>query len=164
MWFRDVAGTNVHVDYPLKLTQDANGAFAFRQQCLRGSPLFGHRLDQGVFSDRRRHDVQTAFGNQGNTHNYSFTVELHTTFIYHGRRVLPFSAVTTTCSSSSTRSSQINLGGIHGPGNGRRAAIDSLGLTKEQEYPLDFFYAERHVTGSNLLVTTSLGLKPAIVN
>jgi len=42
--------------------------------------------------------------------------------------------------------------------------IDSLGLTKEQEYPLDFFYAERHVTGSNLLVTTSLGLKPAIVN
>ena len=37
-------------------------------------------------------------------------------------------------------------------------AIDSLRLIKGNTYPLDFFSAERHVTQSNLLITTTLGL------
>lgn len=37
--------------------------------------------------------------------------------------------------------------------------VDSLGLTVGNEYPLDFFSAERHVTGSNILFQTTLGLR-----
>jgi fibro-slime domain-containing protein len=51
----------------------------------------------------------------------------------------------------------INLGGIHARQQAD-VAIDSLGLTKGTEYPLDFFSAERHVTQSNMLITTTLGL------
>ena len=57
----------------------------------------------------------------------------------------------------------INLGGIHGPETAD-VKVDTLGLTKESEYPLDFFYAERHTGGSNMLLTTSLGLVPAMIN
>ena len=51
----------------------------------------------------------------------------------------------------------INLGGIHGVET-KNVLIDSLGLTKGKTYPLDFFYAERHVVASNLLITTTLDL------
>ena len=37
--------------------------------------------------------------------------------------------------------------------------MDTLGLTKGQQYPLDFFSAERHVVGSNILFQTTLGLR-----
>jgi len=51
----------------------------------------------------------------------------------------------------------IKLGGIHSREQAD-VSIDSLGLTKGQTYPLDFFSTERHVTQSNLLITTTLGL------
>ena len=161
MWFRDVAGTNVHVDYPLRLTQDANGAFAFDSN-VSGVPLSASDSTKNFFPIDDGTMYKTAFGNQGNTHNYSFTVELHTTFIYHGGEFFHFRGDDDVFVFINKKL-LINLGGIHGPETAD-VQIDSLGLTKEQEYPLDFFYAERHVTGSNLLVTTSLGLKPAIVN
>jgi fibro-slime domain-containing protein len=37
--------------------------------------------------------------------------------------------------------------------------VDSLGLTPGAEYPLDFFSAERHVSGSNILFQTTLALR-----
>jgi len=161
MWFRDVAGTNIPVPYPLKLTQDANGAFAFDSN-VSGVPLSATDSTKEFFPIDDDTMYKTAFGNQGNTHNYSFTVELHTTFIYHGGEFFHFRGDDDVFVFINKKL-QINLGGIHGPETAD-VQIDTLGLTKEQEYPLDFFYAERHVTGSNLLVTTSLGLKPAMVN
>ena len=56
----------------------------------------------------------------------------------------------------------INLGGIHEPETGR-IECDALGLTKGDSYPLDFFFAERHKGGSNVLFTTTLKLTPVIV-
>jgi fibro-slime domain-containing protein len=160
-WFRDVPGTNLHVDYPLKLTQDANGAFVFDSN-VSGVALSASDTTKNFFPIDDGGMYQTTFGNQGNTHNYSFTVELHTTFVYHGGEFFNFRGDDDVFVFIDKKL-QINLGGIHGPETAN-VQIDTLGLTKEQEYPLDFFYAERHVTGSNLLVTTSLGLKPAMVN
>jgi fibro-slime domain-containing protein len=54
----------------------------------------------------------------------------------------------------------IDLGGIHGPETAQ-VEIDSLGLTVGKQYPLDFFSAERHVTGSNILFQTTLALTAA---
>jgi fibro-slime domain-containing protein len=52
----------------------------------------------------------------------------------------------------------IDLGGVHGPETAQ-VEVDSLGLTIGQSYPLDFFSAERHVTGSNILFQTTLALQ-----
>ncbi len=54
----------------------------------------------------------------------------------------------------------INLGGIHDPEIGD-VVLDNLGLTKGTAYPLDFFFAERHKGGSNMLFTTTLKLAQA---
>ncbi len=160
-WFRDTAGTNLNVPYPLQLTQDANGAFAFDSN-VSGVALSASDPTKNFFPIDDGGTYKTMFGNQGNTHNYSFTVELHTTFIYHGGEFFHFRGDDDVFVFINKKL-VINLGGIHGPETAD-VNIDTLALTKEQEYPLDFFYAERHVTGSNLLVTTSLGLKPAMVN
>ena len=53
----------------------------------------------------------------------------------------------------------INLGGIHDP-ELAQVNVDTLGLTLGQTYPLDFFSAERHVVGSNILFETTLNLQP----
>jgi fibro-slime domain-containing protein len=160
-WFRDVPGSNLHVDYPLTLTQDNSGAFVFDSN-VSGVPLSANDPTKNFFPIDDGGMYQTTFGNQGNTHNYSFTVELHTTFVYHGGEFFNFRGDDDVFVFINKKL-VINLGGIHGP-EPANVQIDTLGLVKEQEYPLDFFYAERHVTGSNLLVTTSLGLKPAMVN
>jgi fibro-slime domain-containing protein len=160
-WFRDVSGTNIHVDYPLKLTQDTNGAYVYDSN-VSGVPLSASDSTKMFFPIDDGTMYQTMFGNQGLPHNYSFTVELHTTFVYHGGEFFNFRGDDDVFVFINKKL-VINLGGIHGP-EPANVMIDSLGLTKENEYPLDFFYAERHVTGSNLLVTTSLGLKPAMVN
>jgi fibro-slime domain-containing protein len=160
-WFRDVPGTNIHVDYPLQLTQDTTGAYQYDSN-VSGVPLSASDPTKMFFPIDDGTKYQTMFGNQGNPHNYSFTVELHTTFIYHGGEFFHFRGDDDVFVFIDKKL-VINLGGIHGPETAD-VQIDSLGLTKEAEYPLDFFYAERHVTGSNLLVTTSLGLKPAMVN
>jgi fibro-slime domain-containing protein len=52
----------------------------------------------------------------------------------------------------------IDLGGIHGP-EPAQVQVDSLGLTLGNTYPIEFFSAERHVTGSNILFETTLQLQ-----
>ena len=94
-------------------------------------------------------------------HNYSFTVELHTSFIYNGGEFFHFRGDDDVFVYINGKL-VINLGGIHGPETAD-VNVDTLGLTKESEYTLDFFSAERHKGGSNLLLTTSLGLVPAMI-
>jgi len=162
-WFRDVQGTNLHIDYPLKLTQDATGAFQYDSE-KSGVPYSGpNGTDMKMFFPID--DVSpnaTAWGNQGLLHNYSFTVELHTKFVYHGGEFFHFRGDDDVFVFINGKR-VINLGGIHGPETAD-VQVDTLGLTKESEYPLDFFYAERHTGGSNMLLTTSLGLVPAMIN
>jgi fibro-slime domain-containing protein len=47
------------------------------------------------------------------------------------------------------------MGGIYGDGIAK-VNLDTLGLTEGTEYPFDFFYCERAITGSNILVTTNM--------
>ena len=96
------------------------------------------------------------------THNFGFTFELHAKFAYAkgaGQRfdfrgdddVWVFI----------NDSLVIDLGGVH---SAEYAAIDldGLGLVDGKNYPLDFYFAERRVTGSRLTITTSLDLKPVV--
>jgi fibro-slime domain-containing protein len=53
----------------------------------------------------------------------------------------------------------IDLGGIHGPTNAA-VNLNTLGLQPGQKYMFDLFYAERHATGSDILITTNLFTPP----
>jgi len=53
----------------------------------------------------------------------------------------------------------IDLGGIHGPTNAA-VNLNTLGLKQGEKYMFDLFYAERHVTGSDILITTNLFTPP----
>lgn len=150
-WYRTVSGTNIAQAIPLTLTKNADGAYEYDSQSagpLSPGGMF-FPIDDGT-------QYQTAFGNQGMMHNYSFTSEIHTLFTYQGGETFHFSGdddVFVFINNNLV----INLGGVHSrePAD---VAIDSLGLTKGGTYPLDFFHAERHMTQSNLLITTTLEL------
>jgi fibro-slime domain-containing protein len=177
MWFHDAPGQNLDVTYPLPLSQSqVNGMTQFGYDSNVSGVPYGFMAGSGFFPI----DDGTAFGNpnkmtfgnqslpttsnpdpQGDpsasTHNYSFTFELHAVFTYKGGEVFDFRGdddVFVFINSALV----INLGGIHGPETANVSA-DTLGLTVGTTYPLDFFSVERHVTGSNILSTTTLALQ-----
>lgn len=158
-WFRDVPGTNIRVNYPLVLALDPFGYFVYDSQQV-GVPLDpdGGRPFPMFFPIDDGSPYATSFGNEGMAHNYSFTLELHTRFIYRGGEFFTFRGDDDVFVYIDKKL-VINLGGIHEEQTAD-LKIDTLGLTKGKEYPLDFFYAERHQDRSNLFLTTSLGLRP----
>jgi fibro-slime domain-containing protein len=158
-WYRDVRGTNVRVDYPLFLTAKSEGVYEFNSEetgvfvarDAGASQKMFLPIDDGT-------PYQTAFGNQGEAHNYLFTGELHASFEYWGGESFE-------CTSDDDiwvyidDHLVVNLGGLHWA-EGRRLSIDNLGLTMGRQYPLDLFYAERKGGGAVLRVRTTLELRP----
>ena len=159
-WYRDAPGTNLAVAVPLHLTKNPDGSFEYDSE-KTGVPLSATDPIKQFFPIDDGTPYATAFGNQGKPHNYSFTVELRTTFVYKGGEFFNFRGDDDVFVYVDKKL-VINLGGIHGPETAN-VKVDDLGLTKGNEYPLDFFSAERHVTGSNILFQTTLDLKPAVV-
>lgn len=135
-WFRDVENVNVGQSLALKFDgPDANGVYSYDNQAF--FPIDGQLL-----------------GNEGNEHNYSFTFELHTVFQYLGGETFTFTGdddVFTFINDQLV----VNLGGVHNAMS-KTISADALGLTKGKRYPLDFFFAERHVTESHFRIDTSL--------
>jgi fibro-slime domain-containing protein len=136
MWFRDVEKVNVGKELPLAFVGPDNaGVYTYDNQLF--FPIDGE-----------------LFGNEGNSHNYHFTFELHTTFTYKGGEKFTFTGdddVFTYINGDLV----VNLGGIHGA-ESTTVVLDELGLTRGNTYPLDFFFAERHVTESHFRIDTSL--------
>jgi len=154
-WYNDVAGTNIRVLYPLTLAQYPNGTSGY-DSSISGVPYGPGSTALMFFPIDDKTMYATAFGDEGDAHNYSFTAEAHTMFTYTGGETFDYRGDDDVFVYIDGKL-VINLGGIHDADPGS-VKLDDLHLTVGQSYPLDFFFAERHKGGSNVLFTTTLKL------
>lgn len=139
-WYRDVAGVNIPI--PLTITLSPSGGDVYTYSNPEFFPIDG----QG-------------FGDEGNPHNYHFTYELHTKFVYNGGETFTFTGDDDLWVFIN-RKLAIDLGGVHGAEDGTvdlDASAADLGIAKGGTYSLDLFFAERHTTQSEFRIDTTIG-------
>ena len=138
-WYNDVVDVNQTFDVPIDLVEIQPGLYQYSNNDF--FPIDG----QG-------------WGNEGNNHNFHFTLELHSKFQYFGGEVFGFEGDDDLWVFVNNKLG-INLGGVHGPMSGQidmDALAGQLGIAIGGQYDLDFFFAERHTTQSNFEITTTI--------
>jgi fibro-slime domain-containing protein len=138
-WYRDVEGVNMPMDFDVELVDNGEGVWIF------DDPEFFPIDDQ-------------LLGNEGNPHNYHFTLEIHTSFTYEGGEVFSFTGDDDLFVFINGNLA-IDIGGVHGPLSATADLDDLAGqleITPEETYPLDFFFAERHLVESNFHIETTI--------
>jgi len=139
-WYNDVANVNVSTSYAIVLDNgQANPGGVYTYSSNAFFPIDGDLL-----------------GNEGNSHNYHFTYELHTEFSYAGGEYFTFTGDDDLWVFIDGQLA-VDIGGIHGAVSGS-VNVDDLGLTQGLTYDLDLFFAERHTSDSNFTIETTLAL------
>ncbi len=138
-WFRDTPGVNLSTQFAITLNETTPGSGLFNYTNNSFFPI----------------DNQLG-GNQGFGHNFHFTYQIHTKFTYQAGQVFDFTGDDDVWVYIN-KQLVIDLGGVHGP-ESASVDLDDLGLTAGNLYDFDFFFAERHTSGSNLSITTSIPL------
>ncbi len=141
-WYNDVPGVNMSTDYDLVLDNGVSG---------QGGVY--------TFSDTSFFPIDDElFGNEGNPHNYHFTLELHAEFNYEAGLVFDVTADDDLLIFVNDIL-VLDLGGVHAP-QSSSFSLDNFGLVEGEDYAFDLFFAERHLTQSNLCFSTNIALVP----
>jgi fibro-slime domain-containing protein len=136
-WYRDTDGVNKRIQSSLPLTQSGADGTVKIFDSTSFFPLDG---------------LADTWGNQGQSHNYSFTTEIHTKFAYKGGETFKFIGDDDVFVYLDGKL-VLDLGGIHNALTGE-VKMDEQGLEKDKTYSFDIFHAERHVTKSNFHMET----------
>ncbi len=141
-WYRDTPGVNKTKIYTVPFQVDATGHVVYDTTAF--FPLDNDPDGFGI--------------TPGQVHDYAFTYELHTEFVYGGGEVFSFRGDDDVWVFLNHQL-VVDLGGVHGA-EAATVNVDAkaaaLGIQKGNTYPFDFFFAERHTTESNFRFETTL--------
>jgi len=161
-WFNDKA-PDINRAFLVDLQfqrDDATGLYTYKSDAFfpidNGKPFRKiHPSDPDPFGHLQKDSLD---GKDLTQHNYGFTLELHTQVAYHAGEVLRFQGDDDIWVFINGKR-VIDLGGVHQTQKDSvvmDAVKDRLGLEDGKTYPLDFYFAERHVASSTVLITTNL--------
>ena len=143
-WYHDTPGVNDPYLISIYLAPQAGGLFTF--QSLHYFPVDGAGF------------MSMAQGDDGKQHNFGFTTELHTQFLYSGGETFNFQGDDDVWVFINNKLA-VDLGGLH-PAQLRNVNLDAaaamLGIKTGTIYPLDLFHAERHTDASTFRIDTNL--------
>ena len=140
-WFRDVDGINQSKPLAITLEQVSEDPPLYRYSNKKFFPIDDQLL-----------------GNEGKSHNYSFTHEIATQFEYRGGESFKFRGDDDVFIYIN-RTLVLDLGGVHQPQSATvnlDAIAGTVGLKVGQVYPLHIFFAERQTVQSQFELETSI--------